>query len=77
MDYEKVIKDFNNNTIDRKKWKVVMDNDGGYWNYLLDDVSDEEREELEEGMKKKYGCPDGYNDIIYVLNSAGVNSSWC
>jgi len=77
MNYEKVIKDFNNNTIDPKKWQVVMDNDGGYWSYLLDDLGDEEREEAVDNMSKKYGDPDGYNDIVNVLNSAGVNCDWC
>lgn len=31
MDYKKVIEDFASGKIDREKWVVVMDNDGGYW----------------------------------------------
>jgi len=78
MDYKRVIEDFNNGTIDPAKFLVVMDNDGGYWLCVNDSIDDEDkREELAEVMKKKYGSPGGYNDIVDVLNGSGVNAEWC
>lgn len=77
MDYKKVIEDFNNGEIDFEKFQVVMDNDGGYWKCIDDDLSDDQRWQLEDDMKSKYGTPDGYNDIVVVLNAAGVNVDWC
>jgi len=78
MDYRKVITDFNNGTIDPAKYQVIMDNDGGHWLCTDSAVDDEDkREELAKEMSKKYGDPDGYNDIVDVLNGAGVNADWC
>ena len=64
MDYKKVIEDFQNGTIDRTKWVVVMDNDGGYWAPLDDDILESEVEEMES----KYGSPDGYGDIVDYIS---------
>jgi hypothetical protein len=77
MNYKKVIEDFNNGTIDPEKWQVTMDNDGGYWACLDESLSDEERTEAEDSITKKYGDPDGYRDIVDVLNAAGVTADWC
>jgi hypothetical protein len=77
MNYQKVIEDFNNGTIDPKKWQVTMDNDGGYWSCLDHNMGDEKREELEKEMEQKYGVPDGYRDIVKVLEGAGVTADWC
>lgn len=78
MDYKKVIDDFRSGKIDRDKWSVVMDNDSGYWRYTGDDaLSLPEREELERKMTAEYGKPDGYRDIVDVLNAAGVPAEWC
>ena len=75
MDYKKVIEDFNNGTIDKSKWGLVMDNDGGYWSYLGEDYDNED--ELMASMNKKYGRPNGYQDIVIILNAAGVPTEWC
>ena len=77
VDYKKVIEDFNNGTIDPAKFQVVMDNDGGYWSYVGDGNDYENQDHLVEALEKKYGSPGGYNDIVAVLNAAGVNSDWC
>ncbi|MCG8381806.1 MAG: hypothetical protein MJA28_06250 [Gammaproteobacteria bacterium] len=77
MDYKKVIEDFNNGTIDPRKYQVVMDNDGGYWLCIDCSVDDNTRENLANEMSKKYGDPGGYGDIVEVLNGAGVNADWC
>lgn len=77
MDYQKVIEDFNNGTIDPEMWQVTMDNDGGYWECLISYISDERREEMEAEMEKKYGAPEGYKDIVEVLRASGVTSDWC
>jgi hypothetical protein len=78
MDYKRVIEDFNNGTIDPKKFQVIMDNDGGYWLCIDDSIdSEDQRDELSEEMEKKYGTPGGYGDIVDVLNAAGVNADWC
>ncbi len=81
MNYKKVIEDFNNGTIDSSKFQVIMDNDGGYWSCIdedLDgDLNEDRRDELSNEMTEKYGDPGGYNDIVDVLNAAGVNADWC
>jgi len=75
MDYKKVIEDFNNGTIDKEVVTLVMDNDGGYWSVHTGD--EDQNEMLEEQLKEKYGTPNGYRDIVDVLNAAGVNTEWC
>ena len=75
MDYKKVIEDFNNGVIDKSKWVLVMDNDGGFWSYLGKDYDNEDK--LVASMNKKYGHPNGYQDIVDVLNAAGVPTEWC
>ncbi len=77
MDYKKVIEDFNNGTIDPKLWQVTMDNDGGYWECLDYDMDEEKREKLVKEMSGKYGKPEGYGDIVKVLEGAGVTADWC
>lgn len=77
MKYKEVIEDFNNGTIDRDKFILVMDNDGGYWQCIDESISEAEQEKLESDMEEKYGSPDGYQDIVDVLNAAGVNADWC
>lgn len=77
MNYKMVIQDFNNGTINPYKFKVVMDNDGGYWVCTDDSIAYDKREEMADAMKDKYGSPGGYGDIVSVLLAAGVNSSWC
>lgn len=75
MNYELVIKDFKNGTLNKNKIQLVMDNDGGYWEGLTDD--DDENEKLSDAAEAKYGSPEGYKDIVDVLNAAGVNCDWC
>lgn len=77
MDYEKVIKDFNDGTLDSEKVTLVMDNDDGYWSSHDDSLSESENEKVAESLEKKYGRPGGYQDIVDVLNAAGVNTDWC
>lgn len=78
MNYKQVIKDFNNGTIDKNKWQLVMDNDDGYWSYIGDDIECEiEQQDLVEMMEEKYGRPNGERDIVKILNAAGVNADWC
>lgn len=77
MDYKRVIEDFNNGTIDPEKFQVVMDNDSGYWVCLDEEIDDDERDNAVDKMSEKYGDPAGYNDIVDVLNAAGVNCDWC
>jgi hypothetical protein len=77
VNYKKVIADFNNGTIDPKKWQVTMDNDGGYWECLDESIDDDEMEKLRDAMEKKYGEPDGYSDVVKILQAAGVTSDWC
>ena len=75
MDYEKVIKDFNSGVLDKKCVQLVMDNDGGYWQV---DTGCEELDEIVNAqLEKMYGVPNGYRDIVDVLNAAGVPTDWC
>ena len=71
MDYVAVIRDFKNGTLDRDTVSLCIDNDGGYWN-VEDDESGDACDELEE----KYGSPGGYQDVVAVLNAAGVPADW-
>lgn len=75
MNYKKVIEDFNNGTIDKKVVTLVMDNDDGYWR--VDTGCEDQDEIVKEQLKEKYGTPNGYRDIVDVLNAAGVNTEWC
>lgn len=72
MDYERVIEDFASGKLDKNKVTLVMDNDGGYWN-----VKDDDDCEQSELLNAEYGTPNGYNDIVSVLNAAGVPCEWC
>lgn len=77
MNYKKVIQDYASGKINKDHWTVVMDNDGGYWCYHGPEVNDDSAEELVEEMERKYGTPGGYNDIVEVLDAAGVPAEWC
>jgi len=70
MDYVAVIRDFRNGTLDRSNITICIDDDGGYWLSGADD--DEAAEQLEE----KYGSPGGGQDIVAILNAAGVPAEW-
>lgn len=75
MNYKKVIEDFNSGTLNKDIITLVMDNDGGYWS--VNTGSEEVDEIIEERLEEAYGTPDGYKDIVDVLNAAGVNTEWC
>ena len=77
MNYKQVIEDFNNGTIDKNKWQLVMDNDDGYWSYIGDDVDEIGYHEVTKEMEAKYGRPNGERDIVDILNATGVNADWC
>lgn len=75
MNYKRVIEDFNSGTLNKDIITLVMDNDGGYWS--VSTGSEEVDEITEERLEEAYGTPDGYKDIVDVLNAAGVNTEWC
>lgn len=75
MNYKEVIEDFNSGTLNKDIITLVMDNDGGYWS--VNTGSEEVDEIIEERLEEAYGTPDGYKDIVNVLNAAGVNTEWC
>ena len=77
MDYKRVIEDFNNGTIDPTMWQLTMDNDDGYWMCISNTICDEDADQLQDAMDEEYGRPDGYRDIVDVLNAAGVTCDWC
>ena len=82
MNYKAVIEDFKSGLIDKNKFQLTMDNDGGYWSYIDDSIEDEDLREIEadkmsEMMTDKYGTPDGYSDLVDILQAAGVNAEWC
>lgn len=75
MNYKEVIEDFNSGTLNKDIITLVMDNDGGYWSVS---TGDEDVDEIiEERLEEAYGTPNGYKDIVDVLNAAGVNTEWC
>lgn len=77
MEYKEVIDDFNSGVLDKSKTTLVMDNDGGYWMHEDPSKTDDECEEICDELHKKYGIPNGYRDIVDVLNAAGVRCDWC
>jgi len=77
MDYKKVMEDHANGKIDRKKWALVMDNDGGHWRYDGKGYDSEWVYRAQDIMTERYGDPDGYSDIVKVLVAAGINAEWC
>jgi len=80
MDYKKVIEDFNNGTIDRKKWKLTVDDDepgGAWWSYIAGDIDVGQKCELQREMNHKYGHSEGCGDVVDILNAVGVNADWC
>jgi len=54
-----------------------MDNDGGYWMYIDESISEDDCDDKSEELANKYGKPNGYRDIVDVLIAAGVNADWC
>jgi len=77
MDYAQLISDFNDGTLDKDTIQLVMDNDGSYFAVLDADMSDEEKDPITDALDKKYGSSNGYEDIVSVLQAAGVNCDWC
>ena len=76
MLYKQVIDDFKSGKIDRDFVTLKMDNDGGYWECSYKDKTLEENEAEAELYEARYGCPEGYRDIVDVLKAAGVNCDW-
>lgn len=72
MDYARVIKDFASGEIDKEKWCLYVDNDGGYWQSPDHDAPASEVRK----MDKRYGTPGGYCDVVEILHAAGVNAEW-
>jgi hypothetical protein len=77
MNYAQLISDFNDGTLDKDTIQLVMDNDCSYFTVLDSDMSDEEKDKVTDALEKKYGSSNGYEDIVAVLQAAGVNCEWC
>ena len=57
---------------------VVFDNDGGFWSYTgSKQLSEEEEEKICAEYNEKYGCSDGYSDVVDIMFDAGFNAEWC
>lgn len=76
MNYTKLFADKNEGKIS-KDITLVMDNDGGGWMCNNEDLTEEEQEKLADEYEKRYGRPNGYNDIVDILNAAGIKTEWC
>jgi len=77
MRYKKVIEDYASGAIDRNDWVLIIDNDGGYWEYSGISQDENHIEAMRDEMVGKYGAPNGYEDIVDILQAAGVESDWC
>lgn len=75
MNYNKLFED--RDIIDWSKITLVMDNDCGYFSCTDCGLSDDEREKIERALEDRYGKPEGYRDIVFILNAAGVKCEWC
>lgn len=74
MDYKKLFQDKKNGKID-DRMTIVFDNDSGYWRCDAD--NEEEVDKMCEEYKKRYGEPNGYGDLLYIMIAAGFNAEWC
>lgn len=75
MNYKKLFEDLRANRFPHHQYVLVMDNDGGYWNYIGED-SELICDKMREKMEKLYGQPNGYSDVVDILNAAGIQSEW-
>ena len=76
MNYEKLFKDKNDGTLDNRII-IIIDNDGGSIRIEDESITDNECEELADKYESIYGKPDGYRDIVKILNAAGIYAEWC
>lgn len=76
MNYRKLFKDKAEGKIDNDML-LVMDNDGGYWQCTNEEYSEELKLIKQDTYEERYGTPEGYRDIVDVLNAAGINADWC
>ena len=74
MKYGKVMKDFKSGVLDKNNVLLVIDSDSGYWQSLNEDC--EKADVIEARLRKKYGEPGGYSDMVDILIAAGVPAEW-
>jgi len=75
MNYKKLLEDARTGKL-HPQAQLAMDNDGGYWD-LDGDFSDEDFQRITAELEVEYGLPDGYKDIVDVLQAAGIDCDWC
>jgi len=77
MDYKKLFKDKAEGK-NPPNMVIIFDNDGGYWTYSGDkELTDDEHEKKCYECEEKYGSPDGYCDVVDIMNAAGIKAEWC
>ena len=77
MDYKKLFQDKTDGKIPNDMI-IVFDNDCGWWRYSGDEnLTDEQLDEKVESCEKKYGRPNGYDDVVDIMVAAGFNAEWC
>lgn len=76
MDYVKLFKDKKEGKLN-DDMVIIMDNDCGYWSCNDFYLSESKRNDLISEYEDKYGLPEGYEDIVEVLNAAGIEAEWC
>lgn len=76
MNYELLFSDKKEGKISQDM-TLMMDNDDGYWHCDNENMDEEKAEEICEKYTNKYGTPNGYNDIVAILNAAGIKADWC
>ena len=79
MDYKKLIADFHSGKLDRNRVKLYMDNDDGFLS--VDAVDDsieaiQQSEHQQSELGKEYGYSNGHEDVVEILNAAGVPARW-
>lgn len=70
MNWKLLIQHTLNGTIDWNYVSLYIDNDGGYWSCEGDN------EDIINALKKTYGEPDGYIDVVDILQAIGINADW-
>ena len=79
MNYKKLIKDIQTGKLDTTGITLNIDNDDGFWQVACDvddDKALKKAESIEKRLTRRYGKPEGYTDIVDILQAAGVPAEW-
>ena len=77
IDYEKVIEAARSGELKELGAVLVFDNDSGYWRSDKPDLTEDEYEKQSKLLNERFGCPNGYGDLVDLAIACGINAEWC